>query len=146
MTLQDIKNSAGLLADRAAAFVTGAAKSLVQAGGNAVAGLVSGINRVMPNMLPTATAAMAELSYRGTQGSFASTQYPIVLKCEFMDVAEITPELYGYPMNEYKILGQLTGMTVCKDTHVSFPCTVKEEEAIEQFLNSGVFLEWGDRL
>lgn len=146
MTLQDIKNSAGLLADRAATWAEGAAKSLVQAGSNAISSIVGGVNKVFPNMLPTATAALAELSFRGTQGSFASSQYPIILKCEFMDIAEVTPELFGYPTNEFKILGQLTGMTVCKDTHVSFPCTVKEEEAIEQFLNNGVFLEWGDRL
>lgn len=126
---------AGGIAQQGAAWVADKAKM-------AVTGLVNSVNKIMPNMLPTATAALAEMSFRGSQGNFATTVYPIVLKCEFLRTADPLPERYGYPCNEFRALGGVSGFVLCKDAQVKISGTIDEEEAVEQFLNNGVFLDW----
>lgn len=126
---------AGGLAQQGASWVADKAKM-------AVTGLVNSVNKVMPNMLPTATAALAEMSFRGSQGNFATTVYPIVLKCEFLRTADPLPERYGFPCNEFRALGGVSGFVLCKDAQVKISGTIDEEEAIEQFLNNGCYLDW----
>lgn len=126
---------AGGLAQQGASWVASKAKT-------AVTGLVNSVNKIMPNMLPTATAALAEMSFRGSQGNFATTVYPIVLKCEFLRTADPLPERYGYPCNEFRALGGVSGFVLCKDAQVKISGTIDEEEAVEQFLNNGCYLDW----
>ena len=126
---------AGGLAQQGTSWVADKAKM-------AVTGLVNSVNKIMPNMLPTATAALAEMSFRGSQGNFATTVYPIVLKCEFLRTADPLPERYGYPCNEFRALGGVSGFVLCKDAQVKISGTIDEEEAVEQFLNNGCFLDW----
>ena len=120
-------------------------KAIRKIGGYAKEGvteLVSSVNAVSPNMLPTATAALAEMSFRGSQGNFATTVYPIVLKCEFLRIAEPRPERYGYPCNEFRALGSVNGFVLCKDAQIKISGTIDEEEIVEKFLNQGVYLDW----
>lgn len=131
----DLLDWAGDLTQRAISKVGGYAKE-------GLTSLATSVNRVSPNMLPTATAALAEMSYRGSQGNFATTVYPIVLKCEFLRTADPLPERYGFPCNEFRALGGVSGFVLCKDAQVKISGTIDEEEAIEQFLNNGCYLDW----
>ena len=126
---------AGGLIRQAVSWTAGKAKG-------AALELVETGNKYMPNMLPSATAALAELNFRGSQGNFVSTIYPVVLKCEFFRTATPLPQRYGYPCNEFKALGGLNGFVLCKDAQVNISGTIDEEEVIEAFLNNGVFLDW----
>ena len=104
--------------------------------------ILNAAGEVLPNMLPTATAALAELQFRGSQGNFSTTLYPIVLKCEFLRTSDPLPERYGYPCNEFRALGGVSGFVLCKDAQVKISGTIDEELAIEAFLNQGAFIDW----
>lgn len=138
----DIKNTLSSMGDWAGGLFQQGSSWIANKAKTAVTGLVNSVNKVMPNMLPTATAALAEMSFRGSQGNFATTVYPIVLKCEFLRTADPRPERYGYPCNEFRALGSVDGFVLCKDAQVKISGTIDEEEAIEQFLNNGCFLDW----
>lgn len=131
----DIGSWASGIAQQGASWIAGKAK-------DAIGGLISSVNKVMPNMLPTATAALAEVQFRGSQGNFATTLYPIVLKCEFLRTSDPLPERYGYPCNEFRALGGVSGFVLCKDAQVRISGTIDEEEVIEAFLNQGAFMDW----
>lgn len=135
--IEGIKDWAVDIVLQAGRWVASKAKGAVQE-------YVGTVNQVMPNMLPTATAAMAELSFRGSQGNFATTTYPIVLKAEFLRVADPIPARYGYPTNEFLGLGGLSGFCLVKDAKFSISGTVDEEVALEEFFNNGAFLDWSN--
>ena len=122
--------------------VTGFGQNLVQAGTEALGNLISGVNKVMPSMLPTITACLATLSYRGSQGNFASVSYPIVLTASFLDISGIAPDKFGYPYCKSRPPEDLTGFALAKNSRFHISGTMPEEEALEAFFDRGVILDW----
>lgn len=113
-------------------------------GRRALGNLVAGVNRTLPNMLPTATATLAELSYRGSQGSFASIVAPITLTFKYIDIAGTSPSKFGYPACKSRPPSTLSGFCLTQNAAFEISGTIDEQKALEDLFNSGVYLEWGD--
>ena len=118
------------------------AQGVVSNAKDSINGLIGSVSKVMPNMLPTVAACLATLSYRGTQGNFATVSYPIVLTASFLDIAGIAPDKYGYPYCKNRPLSNFDGFVLCQNARCTISGTIIEEQAIEEFLNGGVYLDW----
>lgn len=103
--------------------------------------IVDGVLQVANKALPAALAACASVQFRGTQGSFMSFVTPIRLTARFISISDDRSDFIGYPCERVVALGQLAGFTLCEHATISISGTVIEEEAIEDLLNKGVFIE-----
>ena len=121
------------------------AADVVNGAAEALATFVEGVNKAMPSILPTATAALATLSFRGTQGNFSTISYPIVLRADFMHISGLDRENRGTPVNRRLKVGDLSGFALFQDVHLetSGNMTQASCEALERLLMSGIYLEWG---
>lgn len=108
---------------------------------NAVSGVLSSFNKILPSVIPTATAAMAALSFRGSQGSFASLTQPITITARFLPIADENRGKIGRPLYTLSVLGNYSGFVLCEAATIEISGMVEEETAIEQFLNGGLYLE-----
>ena len=110
----------------------------------AVGDIVNGVMRVVNKALPTAIAATATLQYRGSQGSFLSylQDNNIKLMCKLLQIGADNSDLIGYPTNAANsLLSNYSGFVLCENAVIEITGTVIEETAIEDMLNSGVFME-----
>ena len=120
----------------------GKARQAANAAGAAVKNVVQGVNNVAPNMLPTATATLAELSFRGTQGSFASLTRDIVLVEKFFNITGRSPSKFGYPACKSRPIMYLDGFCMTQNAMFEISGTVDEEQALEELFNKGVIIDW----
>lgn len=120
------------------------ASALLDKGKSALNGLLDGVNRVMPSLLPTATAAMATLSFRGSQGNFATTQYGISLRADVLYITGANDYEIGRPLYRRVPISDLNGFALFKDFHmeISGNMTMAEADAIVELMEKGVFLDW----
>jgi len=110
----------------------------------AVDDIINGVMRVANKALPAAIAASAALQYRGSQGSFLSylQDNNIKLMCKFFQIGADNSDLIGYPTNAANsLLSNYSGFVLCENAVIEISGTVIEEEAIEDMLNAGVFME-----
>lgn len=107
----------------------------------ALTDIVGGVMQVVNKALPAALAACASVQFRGTQGSFMAFVTPIRLTARFISISDDRSDFIGYPCERVVVLGQLSGFTLCENATISISGTVIEEEAIEDLLNKGVFIE-----
>lgn len=107
----------------------------------ALTDIVGGVLQVVNKALPAALAACASVQFRGTQGSFMAFVTPIRLTARFISISDDRSDFIGYPCERVVALGQLAGFTLCENATISISGTVIEEEAIEDMLNKGVFIE-----
>ena len=110
----------------------------------AVDDIINGVMRVANKALPAAIAASAALQYRGSQGSFLSylQDNNIKLMCKFFQIGADNSDLIGYPTNaSNSLLSNYSGFVLCENAVIEISGTVIEEEAIEDLLNKGVFIE-----
>lgn len=107
----------------------------------ALTDIVGGVMQVVNKALPAALAACASVQFRGTQGSFMAFVTPIRLTARFISISDDRSDFIGYPCERVVALGQLSGFTLCENATISISGTVIEEEAIEDLLNKGVFIE-----
>lgn len=117
---------------------------LKSAARDSISDVVNGVMRVVNKALPAAIAATASLQYRGTQGSFLSylsTNY-INLRAKFFQIAGDNSDLIGYPTHAANsLLSNYSGFVLCENAVIAIGGTVIEEQAIEDLLNAGVFIE-----
>ncbi|MBO7183057.1 MAG: hypothetical protein J6V49_02880 [Bacteroidales bacterium] len=129
---------------RAKNTITGAitGNNIVDEGRSLLEGVVSSVREVLPKALSTANAAMAQLSFSGTTGNFQSASEDIVLSAKFQPIVEQYPEKIGSPLYKKRYLHDLSGFIKCEDAVFSTTlATSVEEQAVEEFLNSGFFFE-----
>ena len=110
----------------------------------AVDDIINGVMRVANKALPAAIAASAALQYRGSQGSFLSylQDNNIKLMCKFFQIGADNSDLIGYPTNAANsLLSTYSGFVLCENAVIEITGTVIEEEAIEDLLNKGIFME-----
>jgi hypothetical protein len=116
--------------------------SIVDAGRNLLGTVVNGINTIMPSALPTATAALAQLSYRGTTGNFQSAMEPIVLSAKFQKISPMNPETQGSPCYLRDRISTFSGFVMCDNpVFQSSIATSVEESAVEAMMAKGFFYE-----
>lgn len=107
----------------------------------ALTDIVGGVMQVVNKAMPAALAACASVQFRGTQGSFLAFITNIRLTARFINISDDRSDFIGYPCERVVALGQLAGFTLCENATISISGTVIEEEAIEDLLNKGVFIE-----
>lgn len=116
--------------------------TIVDTGRAALRSVIGAINTVAPNALPTATAALAQLTYRGTTGNFQSAMEPIVLSAKFQHVSQMNPESFGSPCYMRDYINTFSGFVLCDHPHFSTGlATSVEESAIEAFMSGGFYVE-----
>ena len=107
----------------------------------ALGDIIGGVLQVANKALPAALAACASVQFRGTQGSFLAFITNIRFTARFISISDDRSDFIGYPCERVVALGQLAGFTLCENSTISISGTVIEEEAIEDLLNKGVFIE-----
>lgn len=108
---------------------------------SAIGDIIGGVLQVANKALPAALAACASVQFRGTQGSFLAFITNIRFTARFISISDDRSDFIGYPCERVVALGQLAGFTLCENATISISGTVIEEEAIEDLLNKGVFIE-----
>ena len=104
--------------------------------------ILEGVGRVVNKALPAAIAASATLQYRGSQGSFISFTDPIQLECRFFSIGADNSDKIGYPSHAVNtLLSGLSGFVLCENAVIEIDGSITEEQAIEDLLNSGIFIE-----
>ena len=125
-------------------YISDKAAELKSAARDSLSDVVNGVMRVVNKALPAAIAATASLQYRGTQGSFLSyiPANNIVIKYKFFQISADNSDLIGYPTHAANsLLSNYSGFVLCENAVISIGGTVIEEQAIEDLLNAGVFIE-----
>lgn len=136
-SLQDLKD------DITADFnsLTDRVQGIAAKGANAIGNILEGVGKVVDKYAPSLLAGMATAQYRGTQGSFLSYTYPIRLSFRYFTIAPDRHDEIGYPCHRYKTLNTLSGFVLCENAKLPLNTTLSEQQAVEEFLNGGVFLE-----
>lgn len=147
-TLANVKAGIAGTASSTWEKVTESAKSIgrriVDTAGESVKKVVSGVNNIAPNMLPTATATLAELSFRGNQSSFSALLRPIRLVSKTLPIAGSNARKFGYPACKSRPPQNLTGFCLTQNAMFEISGTIEEEQALEELFNKGVILDWSD--
>ena len=128
----------GTIFDKALSTVDG----LVDKGKNAIADVLSSVGKVVDKYAPSILAGMAGAQFRGTQGSFQSFTIPIRLSFRYFQIttADRAAEL-GTPAHTNSALNLHTGFVLCENAKVPLAASLTEQAAVEEFLNSGFFIE-----
>ena len=104
--------------------------------------IVNAAKSAIPKALSTANAAMAQLSYSGSTGNFQSAEEVITLSGKFQMIVDQFPERIGSPLYREKQISSLSGFVKCENAEFSASdATVREETAIESFMNNGFYFE-----
>lgn len=122
-------------------MLRGGLTSALDFGGSLLSSLVDGVNKIMPNMLPTITASLATLQFRGSQGDFSSLSYPIVIRGEFHQIAQQVPAFYGSPLCDYRAIGSMSGFILTKNANLKISGPMQEQTALESLYDAGVRLD-----
>jgi len=123
-------------------FLEDVGSAAVDFGRNLLGGIIDGINDIAPSALPTATAALAQLSYRGTTGNFQSAMEPIVLSAKFQKISAMNPETQGSPCYMRDYISTFSGFVMCDNpVFQSSIATSVEEGAVEAMMAKGFFYE-----
>lgn len=123
-------------------FLDNIGSAAVDFGRNLLGGIIDGISDVAPSALPTATAALAQLSYRGTTGNFQSAMEPIVLSAKFQKISPMNPETQGSPCYLRDRISTFSGFVMCDNpVFQSSIATSVEESAVEAMMAKGFFYE-----
>ena len=103
--------------------------------------IVSSVQGAFGSAVSTATAALAKLYYSGTTGNFESALENIECTLTYFDISEDNSDNIGSPCRKRLVLTSLSGFCQCEGAKVELGCTEVEQQAVETFLNTGVFLE-----
>jgi len=116
--------------------------AIVDGGRQLLGGLISSVETVMPSALPTAAAALAQLSYRGTTGNFQSAMEYITLSAKFQHISPMNPETQGSPCFMRDYINTFEGFVLCDHPQfASNMATSVEETAVEAFMAGGFYYE-----
>lgn len=115
--------------------------SIVSEGRELLNTLTSRVETAAGAALSTATAALAKLYYSGTTGNFESALENIECTLTYFDVSEDNSDNIGSPCRKRLVLSSLSGFCQCEGAKVELSCTEVEQQAVETFLNSGVYIE-----
>lgn len=122
--------------------LSGIGNDIVDKGRSLLSSVISGASDVINAALPTATAALAQLSYSGAVGNFSSASEPIQLTAKFQRISEMSPEKKGSPCYKNLRLNTLSGFVMCENPvfHSSIATSI-EESAVEAFMAGGFYYE-----
>lgn len=117
------------------------ANNLIDRSKDALSDVISSVGKVVDKYAPSMIAGMAGVQFRGTQGSFQSYTVPIRLDYKYYLITESRADEIGNPVHRYYTLSALTGFVLCENARVPLVAFQSEQAAIEEFLNSGIYIE-----
>lgn len=104
--------------------------------------IVNGVKRVLPGAVSAAKGALAQLSYSGNTGNFASAIENITLTAKFQSIVDQAPSRIGSPLYKSVYINTLSGFVLCeRPVFHSTTATTEEESAVEEFMSRGFFYE-----
>lgn len=116
--------------------------TIVDGGRQLLKDVIGSVETVIPNALPTAAAALAQLSYRGTTGNFQSAMEYITLSAKFQHISPMNPETQGSPCFMRDYINTFEGFVLCDHPQfASNMATSVEETAVEAFMTGGFYYE-----
>lgn len=118
--------------------------TIVDKGRALLSGVIEGARDVINTALPSATAALAKLSFSGATGNFTSANENIVLSGKFQIIAETAPNKKGSPCYKNLLISSIPngGFVMCENpVFAAGTATVTEEKAVEEFLKGGFYYE-----
>lgn len=139
--LEKIRDTAQSAVSSVSTFASSVYDSVVSEGRAALDSLLYGARTAISTAASTAQAAIAKVSYSGSNGSFLSASEPIQLTGTFFDIAPDNSELIGSPLRQAVQLDTLSGFCMCENPRVELACTEAEQKAVEAFLTGGVYIE-----
>ena len=107
--------------------------------GSGVASALGGDN--VYGIADSATAALTNVSTKGTQGGIMTYSLDMRLVSQFFDVAPEDNEHLGRPLMERRKIDTLPGYIVCNRPHIECHATANEISQIEQAMASGFYWE-----
>ena len=113
----------------------------VDSGRSALNTIVDAVPAVANAAISTATAALAKAQYSGTTGNFESALENIVLTLSYYNVSADNSVNIGSPCRKTLTLSSLHGFCKCEGAKVLLDCTEYEQQAVEELLNRGIFIE-----
>lgn len=127
LTTNLVGTATSVIGGAASGFVVGGALGAVA---GAEVGLASGLDDAMPQVF-----------YSGNSGSYVSFATPPRLRAQFFTEADNSPEHFGYPLGKTVVLGTLSGYTETGGSDIKFNGFQSELNAVNNFLDNGVFIE-----
>lgn len=123
-------------------YISDKADNLIDRSKSAIGDIVSSVGKVIDKYAPSMIAGMAGVQFRGTQGSFQSYTVPIRLSFRYFSIsaADRNDEI-GRPVHAYYTLSDLSGFVLCENARVPLVAFQSEQAAVEEFLNSGIYIE-----
>lgn len=122
-------------------YISDKADNLIDRSKSAISDVLSSVGKVVDKYAPSMIAGMAGVQFRGTQGSFQSYTVPIRLDYKYYLITESRTDEIGNPVHRYYTLSDLTGFVLCENARVPLVAFQSEQAAIEEFLNSGIYIE-----
>lgn len=86
-------------------------------------------------------AKFSKTSSNGTQGGFSSYAHVPYIDYQFFTLVDDDITEDGRPLMKNVRLGNLSGYCICKNGDVAIGGTAKEQNAIREYLESGVYIE-----
>lgn len=102
--------------------------------------IASGGKAAASKILSSALAAKATAEITGQQGSFTlyDTQ-TLTLSGRFLPLVPEDLQHRGRPLCQLRRINMLSGFLMCADADVIIPCTEREKQAIQAYLQSGLY-------
>jgi hypothetical protein len=102
--------------------------------------IASGGKAAASKILSSALAAKATAEITGQQGSFTlyDTQ-TLTLSGRFLPLVPEDLQHRGRPLCQLRRINMLSGFLMCADADVIIPCTEREKQAIQSYLQSGLY-------
>lgn len=128
--------------DSARNYVAEKTESLMDKGKNALGDVIASVGKVVDKYAPSMIAGMASAQFRGTQGSFQSYTYPIRFIFRYFPIesTDRAAEI-GMPYRVNSTLSAHSGFVLCENARVPLAAFLSEQTAVEEFLNSGIYIE-----
>ena len=134
--LGEIKNQLDINAG-----VAGALTSVVFGGIGAASGIAGSIQSVGSMAFDAVRMKYPTVVGGGSNGSFLSLHSTAYLNAKFYSVVDQNNSELGRPLYQTKTLSTLSGFCVCSGAEAVTPAMSDESELINNYLNSGFFIE-----
>lgn len=110
--------------------------------------VISSTMEIAKKAVPTALSASASLQFTGGTPSFASYLQPASLRSRYLRIGVNRSDRIGYPLEEYRVLSNLSGFVMCENVRLEIPgtadasgATLEEQQLIKKYLENGCFIE-----
>lgn len=140
--LQNIGNRVSNAASAVGAAFSSVGNEIVDAGTSILNRAAETVSTFVGAAMPTAIAALAQLSYSGSSGNFQSATENIGFYYKFQLLADLDDADIGFPAYEHHYCATQPGFIQIANPKVILPsATLTEEQMVENYMREGFFYE-----